>query len=191
MATSANEFVNAASRRSDDGAEEDIDLMDVSPKQLVSVAAALIPFLENDDANRALMGSNMQRQAVPLVRPKRRSSAPAWKPCRGPRLRRCHRCPPGRAWSTRSTRLRIVVRATEDRSGQVRRRHLPSAEVPALEPEHLHQPAPAGEVSVMWSQKGDIIADGPSTEILVSWRSAATCSSRSCRGTATTSRTPS
>ena len=42
--------------------------MDVSPKQLVSVAAALIPFLENDDANRALMGSNMQRQAVPLVK---------------------------------------------------------------------------------------------------------------------------
>src|ERR1700756_5070308 len=47
---------------------QDIDLMDVSPKQLVSVAAALIPFLENDDANRALMGSNMQRQAVPLIR---------------------------------------------------------------------------------------------------------------------------
>jgi DNA-directed RNA polymerase subunit beta len=45
----------------------DVDLMDVSPKQVVSVAAALIPFLENDDANRALMGSNMQRQAVPLV----------------------------------------------------------------------------------------------------------------------------
>ncbi|TDI56372.1 MAG: DNA-directed RNA polymerase subunit beta, partial [Alphaproteobacteria bacterium] len=47
---------------------EDIDLIDVSPKQLVSVAAALIPFLENDDANRALMGSNMQRQAVPLLK---------------------------------------------------------------------------------------------------------------------------
>ncbi|MEX2643205.1 MAG: DNA-directed RNA polymerase subunit beta, partial [Acetobacterales bacterium] len=46
---------------------EDIDYIDVSPKQLVSVAAALIPFLENDDANRALMGSNMQRQAVPLI----------------------------------------------------------------------------------------------------------------------------
>ncbi|MCX7842031.1 MAG: DNA-directed RNA polymerase subunit beta [Clostridia bacterium] len=45
-----------------------IDFMDVSPKQLVSVATAMIPFLENDDANRALMGSNMQRQAVPLVR---------------------------------------------------------------------------------------------------------------------------
>ena len=51
----------------------DIEYMDVSPKQLVSVAAALIPFLENDDANRALMGSNMQRQAVPLLL---RSEAP-------------------------------------------------------------------------------------------------------------------
>ncbi|HDI60533.1 MAG TPA: DNA-directed RNA polymerase subunit beta [Desulfobacteraceae bacterium] len=46
---------------------EDIELMDVSPDQLVSVSASLIPFLENDDANRALMGSNMQRQAVPLI----------------------------------------------------------------------------------------------------------------------------
>ncbi len=48
-------------------AKADVDMMDVSPKQVVSVAAALIPFLENDDANRALMGANMQRQAVPLV----------------------------------------------------------------------------------------------------------------------------
>ena len=47
---------------------ENIDYIDVSPKQLVSVAASLIPFLENDDANRALMGSNMQRQAVPLLK---------------------------------------------------------------------------------------------------------------------------
>ncbi len=46
-----------------------VDYMDVSPKQLVSVATAMIPFLENDDANRALMGSNMQRQAVPLIKP--------------------------------------------------------------------------------------------------------------------------
>jgi len=46
----------------------EIDLMDISPKQIVSVAASLIPFVENDDANRALMGSNMQRQAVPLLR---------------------------------------------------------------------------------------------------------------------------
>ena len=48
---------------------DQIDYMDVSPKQLVSLSAALIPFLEHDDANRALMGSNMQRQAVPLLRP--------------------------------------------------------------------------------------------------------------------------
>ena len=46
---------------------EEVDLVDVSPRQIVSIAAALIPFLENDDANRALMGSNMQRQAVPLL----------------------------------------------------------------------------------------------------------------------------
>jgi DNA-directed RNA polymerase subunit beta len=48
--------------------KEEIDLMDVAPNQLVSIAASLIPFLENDDANRALMGSNMQRQAVPLLK---------------------------------------------------------------------------------------------------------------------------
>ena len=47
---------------------DQVDFMDVSPKQLVGVAAALIPFLENDDASRALMGANMQRQAVPLLR---------------------------------------------------------------------------------------------------------------------------
>jgi len=49
---------------------EEVDYMDVSPKQVVSVATSLIPFLENDDANRALMGANMQRQAVPLITPK-------------------------------------------------------------------------------------------------------------------------
>lgn len=58
-ARKSGEFVMAAA--------EDVQYMDVSPKQLVSVAASLIPFLENDDANRALMGSNMQRQAVPLL----------------------------------------------------------------------------------------------------------------------------
>jgi DNA-directed RNA polymerase subunit beta len=49
--------------------KENVDYMDVSPKQVVSVASACIPFLENDDSNRALMGANMQRQAVPLIRP--------------------------------------------------------------------------------------------------------------------------
>jgi len=52
-------------------AAAEVEYMDVSPKQMVSVAAALIPFLEHDDANRALMGANMQRQAVPLIRPER------------------------------------------------------------------------------------------------------------------------
>ena len=63
-----NEMVNT--RKSGDytlSPVDSVDLIDVSPKQLVSVAASLIPFLENDDANRALMGSNMQRQAVPLL----------------------------------------------------------------------------------------------------------------------------
>ncbi|HEY2846946.1 MAG TPA: DNA-directed RNA polymerase subunit beta, partial [Pyrinomonadaceae bacterium] len=61
---------NAARRRGEfiTASTEEIQYMDVSPKQLVSVAASLIPFLENDDANRALMGSNMQRQSVPLLR---------------------------------------------------------------------------------------------------------------------------
>jgi DNA-directed RNA polymerase subunit beta len=59
-ARKAGEFITAT--------REEIEYLDVSPKQLVSVAASLIPFLENDDANRALMGSNMQRQSVPLLR---------------------------------------------------------------------------------------------------------------------------
>jgi DNA-directed RNA polymerase subunit beta len=57
---------------------ERADFMDVSPKMVVSVATAMIPFLENDDANRALMGSNMQRQAVPLLKPSPPSSGRGW-----------------------------------------------------------------------------------------------------------------
>ena len=70
---SAGHFVNAKVVVRKPGGEldlvvrEEVDYMDVSPKQVVSVATAMIPFLENDDANRALMGSNMQRQAVPLM----------------------------------------------------------------------------------------------------------------------------
>jgi len=82
-------------------APERIEYMDVAPAQAVSVAASLIPFLEHDDANRALMGSNMQRQAVPACVPKSPWSAPDWNarlplipalrsrpPWRGGRLRR-------------------------------------------------------------------------------------------------------
>ncbi len=68
--TLANERVTV--RRRDEIIEVDraqVDYIDVSPRQLISVATGMIPFLENDDANRALMGSNMQRQAVPLLKP--------------------------------------------------------------------------------------------------------------------------
>ena len=66
-----NEVISSRKNGEFINAEVDaIDLMDVSPQQLVSVASSLIPFLENDDANRALMGSNMMRQAVPLIKPK-------------------------------------------------------------------------------------------------------------------------
>src|SRR5690606_27019494 len=93
---------------------EQIDLIDVSPKQIVSVAAALIPFLENDDANRALMGSNMQRQAVPLLR----SDAPLV----GTGMEGAVARDSGAAITARRTGVveqvdsqRIVVRATEER----------------------------------------------------------------------------
>ncbi|GAA4736376.1 DNA-directed RNA polymerase subunit beta [Isoptericola chiayiensis] len=61
-------LVRTKGGETDDVPASDVDFMDVSPRQMVSVATALIPFLEHDDANRALMGANMQRQAVPLVR---------------------------------------------------------------------------------------------------------------------------
>ena len=122
-----------------------VDFMDVSPKQLVSVAAALIPFLENDDANRALMGSNMQRQAVPLVR----AEAPFVGTGMEGVVARDSGASIGRAaYRHRRSGRRHPYRGACDRGSrpdQARRRHLPADEVPALEPEHLHQPASAGE----------------------------------------------
>ena len=64
--------------RVDPDAAIEVTYMDVAPSQIVSVAASLIPFLEHDDANRALMGSNMQRQAVPCLRPEK---AVCWHRC--------------------------------------------------------------------------------------------------------------
>ena len=83
---------------------EEVTLMDVSPNQLVSVAASLIPFLENDDANRALMGSNMQRQAVPLIRTARAARRHRHRGHRRPRLGRHAWSPSATASSSRSTR---------------------------------------------------------------------------------------
>jgi DNA-directed RNA polymerase subunit beta len=141
-----------------------VDFIDVSPKQLVSVAAALIPFLENDDANRALMGSNMQRQAVPLVK--------AEAPLVGTGMEAVVARDSGAAIGARRAGVvdqvdatRIVIRATDETDRiEVRRRHLQPAEVPALEPEHLHQPASAG-AGGRRVEAGDIIADGPSTDL--------------------------
>ncbi|WP_370300662.1 DNA-directed RNA polymerase subunit beta, partial [Pseudooceanicola sp.] len=109
-----NEMVNT--RQAGDytlAPRESVDLIDVSPKQLVSVAASLIPFLENDDANRALMGSNRQRQAVPLLR--------AEAPLVGTGIEEVVARDSGAAIMARRAGVidqvdaqRIVVRATED-----------------------------------------------------------------------------
>ena len=92
---------------------DNVDLIDVSPKQLVSVAASLIPFLENDDANRALMGSNMQRQAVPLLQ--------ATAPLVGTGIEEVVARDSGAAYMAKRAGIidqvdatRIVLRATED-----------------------------------------------------------------------------
>src|ERR1051326_6113066 len=141
-----------------------VDYMDVSPKQLVSVAAALIPFLENDDANRALMGSNMQRQAVPLVR--------AEAPFVGTGMEGVGARESGAAIGARRTGVidqvdatRIVVRATEDldptRSGvDIYRlqKFQRSNQNTCINQRPLVK---VGDVV----HKGDIIADGPSTEL--------------------------
>ena len=123
----------------------DVSYMDVSPKQIVSVAASLVPFLEHDDANRALMGSNMQRQAVPTLR--------ADKPLVGTGMERAVATDSGVTAVARRGGLvdqvdagRIVVRAQRRRSAGRRPGcgHLQPGQVSALQPEHLHEPASAG-----------------------------------------------
>ena len=141
-----------------------IDLMDVSPKQLVSVAASLIPFLENDDANRALMGSNMQRQAVPLVR--------AEAPFVGTGMESVVARDSGAAIAARRTGIveqvdatRIVIRATEDldpgKSG---------VDIYTLQKfQRSNQNTCINQRPLVKVgddiRKGDIICDGPSTEL--------------------------
>ena len=141
-----------------------IDMIDVSPKQIVSVAAALIPFLENDDANRALMGSNMQRQAVPLIQ--------AEAPLVGTGMEATVARDSGVTIAARRTGVidqvdatRVVIRATEqssaDDSGvdiynllkfQRSNQNTCITQRPLVK---------VGDVV----QQGDIIADGPSTDL--------------------------
>ena len=142
----------------DSVAPGDVDYMDVSPKQLVSVAAALIPFLEHDDANRALMGANMQKQAVPLLR----SEAPLvgtgrGVPRRGRRRRRAS-SPRRTAWSTTSRPTRSWSRT---RAGQLHTYDLIKFRR-SNQGTNVHQKpiVTAGDKV----QKGQVIADGPSTE---------------------------
>ncbi len=145
-------------------AADKVDFMDVSPKQLVSVAAALIPFLENDDANRALMGSNMQRQAVPLVK--------AEAPLVGTGMEPIVARDSGAAIGARRAGIvdqvdatRIVVRATEDldpsKSGVDIYRLMKfqrSNQNTCINQRPLVR---VGDPVA----KGDIIADGPSTDL--------------------------
>ena len=142
---------------------EEVTAIDVSPKQLVSVAAALIPFLENDDANRALMGSNMQRQAVPLIR--------ADAPLVGTGMEAAVARDSGATIIARRDGVvdsidgaRIVVRATSadgTTSGvdiYRLRKYMRSNQSTCINQRPLVR---VGDVVKM----GDIIADGPSTEL--------------------------
>ena len=143
---------------------DSVDLIDVSPKQLVSVAASLIPFLENDDANRALMGSNMQRQAVPLLR--------AEAPLVGTGMEERVARDSGAAITARRAGVidqvdatRIVIRATEDLGlGDAGvdiyrlRKFQRSNQNTCINQRPLVK---VGDIV----QKGEVVADGPSTDM--------------------------
>ena len=160
-----NEFVNC--RVGGDATlvpKEDVGYIDVSPKQLVSVAAALIPFLENDDANRALMGSNMQRQAVPLLQ--------AEAPYVGTGMESVVARDSGAAIAARRTGVveqvdaqRIVIRATEETDPTK-----PGVDIYNLRKfQRSNQSTCINQRPLVkindQIRAGDIIADGPSTDL--------------------------
>ncbi|MXQ09582.1 DNA-directed RNA polymerase subunit beta [Alphaproteobacteria bacterium GH1-50] len=143
---------------------ETVDLIDVSPKQLVSVAASLIPFLENDDANRALMGSNMQRQAVPLLQ--------AEAPLVGTGIEEVVARDSGAAIMAKRAGIidqvdaqRIVVRATEDlQPGD------PGVDIYRLRKfQRSNQNTCINQRPLVkvgdTVGKGEVVADGPSTDM--------------------------
>ena len=141
-----------------------VDYIDVSPKQLVSVAAALIPFLENDDANRALMGSNMQRQAVPLIR--------AEAPLVGTGMEEVVARDSGAAIAARRTGVvdqvdatRIVIRATEETDPSK-----PGVDIYRLRKfQRSNQNTCINQRPLInvgdRVEAGEIVADGPSTDL--------------------------
>ncbi len=143
---------------------EEVDFIDVSPKQLVSVAAALIPFLENDDANRALMGSNMQRQAVPLVK--------AEAPLVGTGMEAVVARDSGAAIAARRTGVvdqvdatRIVIRATEETDASKSGVDIYNL----LKFQRSNQNTCINQRPLVKVgeriQEGEIVADGPSTDL--------------------------
>ncbi len=147
-------------RRRDEIVEVDraqVDYIDVSPRQLISVATGMIPFLENDDANRALMGSNMQRQAVPLLKPE--------APIVGTGIEYKAACDSGVVLISRENG--VVTRVTADEitirgeSGEEMRYHLTkfarSNQGTCI---NQHPIVKEGEMV----KKGQVIADGPSTD---------------------------
>src|ERR1700741_2666002 len=141
-----------------------IELMDVAPKQLVSVAAALIPCLENDDANRALMGANMQRQAVPLLR--------AEAPLVGTGMEEVVARASGAAIAARRAGVvdqvdatRIVIRATEETDPTK-----PGIDIYRLRKFQRSNASTCINQRPLVKvgdaiRKGDIICDGPSTQL--------------------------
>ncbi|MEQ9157626.1 MAG: DNA-directed RNA polymerase subunit beta [Roseovarius sp.] len=143
---------------------ETVDLIDVSPKQLVSVAASLIPFLENDDANRALMGSNMQRQAVPLLQ--------AEAPLVGTGIEGKVAIDSGAAIQAKRAGVvdqvdaqRIVIRATEDMEPGD-----PGVDIYRLRKfQRSNQNTCINQRPLVkvgdTVDKGEVVADGPSTEM--------------------------
>jgi DNA-directed RNA polymerase subunit beta len=143
--------------------KEEVQYMDVSPKQVVSVAAALIPFLENDDANRALMGSNMQRQAVPLVQ----TDAPLVGTGMESVVARDSRAT---IMASRSGVIeqvdatRIVVRATEELEGRSGVDIYRLSKFRRSNQNSCINQRPIVKVGDE-VKKGDIIADGPSTDL--------------------------
>jgi DNA-directed RNA polymerase subunit beta len=162
-----NEFVNCRAGAFRDATlipREEVHYIDVSPKQLVSVAAALIPFLENDDANRALMGSNMQRQAVPLLQ--------AEAPFVGTGMESVVARDSGAAVAARRPGVveqvdaqRIVVRATEEKDPTK-----PGVDIYNLRKfQRSNQNTCINQRPLVkigdQVREGDIIADGPSTEL--------------------------